>query len=177
MASIFDNLTWYPSQVFRHKEIPKNLLESILYKGSLTKQLRKSCQNFQVRLLYTGWKKPYLSEAKFLKIPLCHATYIREVELLCQHQPLVIARTVIPRTTLTGPEKKLLCLGTKPLGEYIFTHPQYQRSNFQIAKVYLTSAEANPCWGRRSIFLLRNKPLLVTEVFTPYFCIPNTSEF
>jgi chorismate--pyruvate lyase len=75
-----------------------------------------------------------------------------------------MARTVIPHSTLTGAERQLLALNNKPLGEFLFSHKNMSRNSIQIKR---GRVDQNLIWGRRSIFKLNNKPLLVSEYFLP----------
>lgn len=103
---------------------------------------------------------------------------VRQVCLLCGSQPLVYARTVIPFPTLRGPVKRLAHLGSRPLGEVLFADKSMRRAPMQVARllaghaVYRLALEAVSCvpeelWGRRSLFYLGGKPLLVSEIFLP----------
>ncbi len=90
--------------------------------------------------------------------------FVREVALCIRNQPVVLARSVIPRSTLTGAERQLLVLNTKPLGEFLFSHKHMSRSKIEVKK---GTVNQQAVWGRRSIFKLNNKPLLVSEFFLP----------
>jgi chorismate--pyruvate lyase len=90
----------------------------------------------------------------------------------------VFARTVIPRATLTGPRRRLTRLKTRPLGAVLFADPSMQRGPVEIARltprdklypVALRHLGRQPpeIWGRRSLFTLGGKPLLVSEIFLP----------
>jgi len=74
--------------------------------------------------------------------------------------PWLVGRTVVPETTLDGPELALQKLGTTPLGRYLFSSSTLTRDFIQIGR----SAEL---WGRRSRLRLSDKPLLLTELFLP----------
>ena len=70
----------------------------------------------------------------------------------------------MPKSSLTGYESQLLNLGDKPLGGFLFTHPNMSRG-----KMNAFSLKHNPLalkWARRSVFYLHRKPILVTEAFT-----------
>lgn len=106
--------------------------------------------------------------------------WIREVQLLCGGEPRVFARTVIPVDTLTGPQRRLAHLGTKPLGAYLFAHPSMSRGIVEVAAIgpgqamfaRATAGVSEPrerIWARRSLFRVSGKPLLVTEIFLPGF--------
>jgi chorismate--pyruvate lyase len=52
-------------------------------------------------------------------------------------------------------------LNEKPLGEYLFNHPELIRTEMDV------SALGSDTWARRSLFYLFNKPVLVAEFFLP----------
>jgi chorismate--pyruvate lyase len=55
----------------------------------------------------------------------------------------------------------VLELNEKPLGEYLFSHPDLIRSSIDITPT------AGDSWGRRSLFYLFEKPIMVAEFFLP----------
>jgi chorismate--pyruvate lyase len=87
------------------------------------------------------------------------------VELLCFNQVWVKARSIIPVTTLSGKERQLQYLGNKPLGAYLFRSKGMRRSELEFVSV--TRQNEPVVFGRRSIFYLHDKPLLVSELFMP----------
>ena len=66
-------------------------------------------------------------EARALGLRLGAWAWIREVQLLGDGQPWVFARTLIPADTLRGRGRRLTRLGTRPLGEVLFTDPGVRR--------------------------------------------------
>jgi chorismate--pyruvate lyase len=105
---------------------------------------------------------------------------IRQVLLMCGRQPWVFARTVIPVSSLRGKLQQLAALGTRPLGEVLFADPGMRRGMVELAEILpgqavFAAATAHTrhqpvsIWGRRSVFWLSDKPLLVSEVFLPDF--------
>jgi len=138
----------------------------VLDKGSLTKRLINASQgDFAVRVVFQGWAYPSLDEAEALGIPCRRKALIREVELLCFGEPWVQARSVIPNSTLTGQERQLRYLGNRPLGAFLFKSRTMRRKAIEVAAL---NAQGNiPVYGRRSVFLLHEKPLLVSELFLP----------
>ena len=147
--------------------------------GSLTRRIVSNCTNkFRVEVLSQKWQRPMLNEALRLDVHPEHHAFIREVLLYCGDMPWVFARSVIPHKTLTGPRRSLGKLGSRPLGEILFSDPSIQRDALEVAEInkgqrmfacatqcLLTPPES--VWGRRSVFYLHNKPLLVNEVFLP----------
>ncbi len=138
-------------------------------RGSLTQHLiAASNNNFRVEVEQQCWSIPSRSEAKVLGIKHRQVALIREVKLIGNDQPYVVARTVIPAGTLTGKQKQLATLGNRSLGSLLFNEPSMRRGKFQISRLTSNSEKAGySLWARRSVFYLSNKPLLVSEVFLP----------
>lgn len=147
--------------------------------NSLTARLRASCRgNFQVRLLRQSWGRPYPSERALLGMHRTDAALIRQVHLLCANRVCVYARTLMPRPSLRGRCRRFASLGTRPLGELLFTEPTMTRETLELARLPRGTAlyglamrglTARPraIWGRRSIFRVDGLPLLVNEIFLP----------
>jgi chorismate--pyruvate lyase len=119
-----------------------------------------------------------LNEAIRLGMRNNETALIREVYLFCGDTPWVYARTIIPKRTLTGAQRYLAHLGNKPLGAVLFADPNMQRDEVEVARIqpkqrmfnvataHLTERPES-IWGRRSVFYLNKKRLLVNEVFLP----------
>jgi chorismate--pyruvate lyase len=154
-------------------------LDWLLDPSSLTRRLQLTCGGqFSVVPVSQSWQRPQLNEAQALGVRPHERCFIREVHLLCDDQPWVFARTVIPVRTLTGSRRRLTRLGKKPLGAVLFADPSMRRSQIEIARLEtgqaLFESAIKPLlerpleiWGRRSAFFLDNKPLLVSEIFLP----------
>jgi len=119
-----------------------------------------------------------LNEAQCLHTQTGRRALVRQVYLYCDDRPWVFARTVIPPATLRGKERHLAHLKDKPLGAVLFTEPSMRRGEVEVASItpgqrlFHTAtahlSEPPDCiWGRRSIFYLHDKPLLVNEIFLP----------
>lgn len=171
---------WQSYSTFLHNHLNSELLDWLLEPGSLTARLKANSSSFQVEILAQHWAPAFLSERQSLLIPERQWANVREVRLLCDGKPWVYARTIIPRTSLTGKERSLLSIGTKPLGHLLFEHPHMQRSSFEIAEVRPEHYQFEPSkvgledenttlYGRRSNFFLSGKPLSVSEIFTKHF--------
>lgn len=142
--------------------------------SSLTARLQKKCPGkFRVELISQSIAAPLLDEKLALGIKQSHAL-IRQVYLYCGEAPVVFARTIIPITTLTGPQRVYANLGTRPLGAMLFADKTMYRLELEVShllpgeKLYeFTGVEDEPVWGRRSVFYVSEKPLLVSEYFLP----------
>jgi len=159
----------------RFRRVPENALPRdrrawVLDAGSLTKRLIKaSGGDFCVRVTFQGWAYPSRDEGKVLNVPVRQKALIREVELLCFGEVWVTARSVIPHSTLSGAEKQLQFMGNRPLGAFLFKSRTMHRKPIEIAMPITQSLKG--IYGRRSVFLLHEKPLLVSELFFP--CVFN----
>lgn len=147
----------------------------LLDRGSLTERLiRASKGQFEVRVLFQGMGVPHLSEQRALDLPARQRTLIREVILLGNHQAWVYARSIIPVKTLTGRLRRLRKLDNRPLGALLFSDPGMARgpieiSNLSMFEQTVPATCGHPIQGRRSLFWLDSKPLLVSEVFLTGF--------
>ena len=171
--------TWTPRSRIIGSHVPPTVLDWLLDKASLTKRLQAACDGkFSVRVLSQGWGRPMLNEAHALGVDPSRTALIRQVELLCNNTPWVCARTIIPRSTLSGPLRKLAHLQSQSLGAILFASPTMQRDEVEITNIASTSkthqvlsrcgAELpESLWGRRSVFRVFDKPLLVCEFFLP----------
>ncbi len=170
---------WFlPTQTLRRRIDPE-VLSWLVDPGSLTRRLKAYCPgDFAVRVLDQQWVRPELSEASLLRIPSSQRVLLRQVHLLCGSELCVYARSVIPLQTLRRQHRRLLFLGDKPLGEYLFSSPTLERERIEWGRLapgtplhrVATAERANTTadvWGRRSLFRIDRKPLLVSEFFLP----------
>lgn len=138
--------------------------------GSLTARLLDASNgNLKVRVLQQSLEVPKFSERRLLDIGDRRRAMVREVILYGENKPWVYARSILPLTTLRGRLRKLRRLSNKPLGELLFKDPTMRRKPVQVACFDYASGVNNSIWGRRSVFTLDDKPLLVAEVFLPDF--------
>ncbi len=176
-----DTTRWQPHRYFLRSAIPKGLYDWLLDPASLTLRLQQLCSGrFEVHVLSQQWGRPVLDEALVLGVrPECQAI-IRQVQLLCNGQPWIYARTVIPVTSLRGRLQRLANLGTRPLGGVLFADPGMQRGVVELARICQgqqlysaamcnTRGHSQAVWGRRSVFRIAGLPLLVSEIFLPDF--------
>lgn len=170
---------WKPRSRLSRGHLPAGLRCWLLDNESLTDALIQRCPGtFQVRVLSQRWDWPLLDERELLGMRPRVRALVRHVHLLCGGEPWVFARTVIPPRTLRGRLRRLAFLGTRPLGAVLFADPGMARGELQVARIrpghYLFDAatvgldrDAHEIWGRRSVFRLSDKPLLVSEIFLP----------
>ncbi len=157
--------------------LPELLQDWLLDPCSLTARLKKHCGEFRVEVIGQNIEPCAHYEATG-GVKTGQEVLIREVLLFCDDVPHVFARSILPLSSLTGNEKKLASLGNQSLGQVIFNHPNLQRNQIELATFDQASSAAKlaqhynqecreDLWGRRSVFMLDNKPLIVAEVFLP----------
>ncbi len=157
-----ERLVWRPFS--RTLPRPGPALQSwLLDQGSLTLRLREqSADRFRVVVVEEGWVRrqvPSLLQC-FTPSVACERMWSRRVLLQCGDTPWVAAHSLIPVSSMEGQLKRLRRLNTKPLGEFLFRNPLLQRRQLELT-------QADDVWGRRSLFYLYGKPLLVAEFFLP----------
>lgn len=156
------------------------------HEGSLSDRLMAaSGGRFRVEVLRQHVGQPSRDESTALGMMPRRWALIREVRLWgasAQGHPVpwVYARSVLPLTTLTGPERALRYLNTRPLGSILFSAPTMKRAPLEAAQIATAALPRTlalapgTLWARRSVFFLGAsgrgpKPLLVAEFFLPGF--------
>ena len=146
--------------------------------GSLTQRIQQRCTHFAVRGVRTGLARIALDESALLGIAPQQLAWSREVFLYADDQPVVFAHSALAHEHLRGAWIAVRALGNKPLGAMLFAHPLVERKPLHYKALRSThplyqravaelSDPPHRLWARRSLFLLHDAPLLVTEVFLP----------
>lgn len=167
---------WRRYHSFYGRHIVADCLDWLLEQGSLTQRLKQACgcRPFRVKLLGESYRYATLDEAHVLGIPNGVRVLVREVQLLCEEIPWVFARSLIPVTSLKGSLQRLKRQGSRSLGATLFADQSLRRGPLEIHCINATEipVEMDPrrsvsVWGRRSVFYVQNRPLLVSEYFLP----------
>lgn len=145
--------------------------------GSLTEQLRSACRNFEVRVLRQASVFPRHDERALLGLARGTLVSGREVLLVADGIPVVFARSLVLLRHRRGGWHRWQSLGCRPLGELLFDDPQihrgglhYRRFKSEDGRQLMVAAGLSGfgrLWGRRRLFSLGGKPLLLTELFLP----------
>jgi chorismate--pyruvate lyase len=148
--------------------------------GSLTARIRARCGDFRVQVLSQRLGPPHVDEAAMLGLRRGELAWVREVLLIADGRPVVFARSVLPRRNVRGAWNLFHGIGSRPLGAALFADPRIAREPLTAARIdcrdaryhrAIASAGIAPVraglWARRSVFRLRGRALLVTEVFLP----------
>jgi chorismate lyase len=164
---------WRTLRNFSRGRIPPAVLDWILDPASLTQRVRGLCGGgvFRVRVLSQAYRYASEAEARLLQIRPGLRVLDRQVQLCCGEQPLVYARSLLPVTLFTGRLQRLKFQGSKSLGATLFADPTVTRGELQVAQLagdYIPGADKKAkVWGRRSVFRIQGKPLLVSEFYLP----------
>ena len=132
--------------------------------GSLTRLLKLASEDqFHVQVL--GEHEQTIDNAllrgEFGPLAAGHSFWSRKVALYGCAQPWVLAHTLLPAHSEMSDLQQVRSLGSKPLGEFLFDHPGLQRSHLHFTNL------PSGIWGRKSLFFLFGKPILVAEFFLP----------
>lgn len=165
---------WYRRHQLFNQAIPPLLLPWLFDASSLTARMIDLCgKDFSVRVISQHWQKLSAEEASAMSLNHVRSALVRQVLLCCGDQPLVYARTVIPVTTVQGAQRRYANMGSRPLGAMLFADRTMRREGVQVTRlpakheVNKYTKIAEPVWGRRSVFRVAGKPLLVSEYFLP----------
>ncbi len=149
--------------------------------GSLSRRLSLSFGGFKVRVLRQGTAPATDDELHALqkhgggrcRLQRCH---VREVVLWGDGRPLVHARSVLPAVQARLTWRAVRGLGQRPLADLLFGLRAAHCARLGGQRMSPLTArrlgarlgwEEPPLWCRRSVFIRRGVPLLVTEWFAP----------
>jgi len=144
-------LKWHDIDYF--DDIPEKALFWIRDDQSLTQKLKNRYPDFRVEVDKQEQLEIYKHEINLLGNE--GRFIVREVFLYGDNEPVVFARSVIPKNSTT---ESIMEIGNKPLGEILFTDPNILREPIEITF-------QNDIWGRRSVFVMNNIRILVSEFF------------
>ena len=148
------------------------ILEWLFHQDSLTRRLtRLSADHFSITVLFEGWQPLRDDECAALGVPADSEGWVREVYLCGHGQKWVFARSVAAREALLASGLNMGELGTRSLGELLFSDPAFDRGQLQVChypSAWLPAEDsADGLWGRRSCFSRAGLGVLVAEVFLP----------
>jgi chorismate lyase len=168
---------WQENRIGTRHTLPEAVQSWTYEFGSLTKRLRAVYgDSVAVKVLFQYWRVPFLTERRLLRLPEQRLCLTREVLLYVDNTPLILARTIIPTATIKFAQRSLTRLGTRPLGEVIFSYPHLERVAMDVTLIQpniwtdyalqLTGIQSS-LPGRRTVYAIEHKPLLVSEFFLP----------
>ena len=164
---------WRPkNRLFGGLRPPGEFADWLFDSTSLTSRLQQRYPlDLRLEVLGQQWARASVNEARQLSIAPSQLCLERRIVFKVDHHAVVMARTLMPRTSLQGRLKRLTQLGTRPLGAALFADPSTRRLQLEVAWIPpahpLFPELRHPAWGRRSLFQVANKPILVYEIFLP----------
>lgn len=153
---------------------PAAMADWLFNQDSLTRRLtRLSNDGFSVTLIQEGWQALRDDECAALGLPVASLGWVREVHLHGNGLAWVFARSVASQAALQGCGLHMDELGTRSLGELLFSDPAFDRGALQVraypAQWLPAPDRAESLWARRSCFSRGALSILVAEVFLPAF--------
>lgn len=141
-------------------------------KGSLTRRLTLLAEGaFSVTPLREGWQPLRDDECAALGVALGSSGWVREVYLRGHGEPWVFARSVAARSALEDSGFDLQRLGSRSLGELLFSDQAFTRGPLEAMRypdAWLPAeVQQTQLWARRSCFSRGKLGVLVAEVFLP----------
>ena len=175
MSGIFLQQRWYLRRQLFSRHVPADIQAWLFDPASLTTRLQQKCAaGFHVDVLSQTSLKPRLDELEVLGAATGSYALVRQVRLCCGASCWVYARTVIPFSTLKGKQRIYANLGARPLGAMLFADRTMGRDEVMVTSLGgsqlpdgLGLEQDDTVWGRRSVFRVAGKPLLVSEYFLP----------
>jgi chorismate--pyruvate lyase len=161
---------WYQSLAaagLRNPEVHGQARYWLQVQGSFTRALIQQCHHrFHVEVQREGFARPTDEEACRLDLSERQVAWVREVRLCGDGRPWVLARTVIPQGCLEGRGRRLRHLGSKPLGAYLFSRPEWHRGPLETGLCEPVEP-GQPELARRSLFHHGPHALMVGEYLLP----------
>lgn len=174
--------TWRPTPP--RATVPPALRPWLTDPSSLTARVRARCDELCVQVLFQGLGAALSDEAALLGLRAGERVWVREVLLVADGRPVVFARSLLPRRNVRGAWHLFHGLGARPLGAALFADPaiarsplactrldardaRYHRARSALAIRFPSDAPGRDLWGRRSLFRLRGRALMVSEFFLP----------
>ena len=136
------------------------LLDWLMEEDSMTQRFERHCEKVTVNIVREGFIGAEDAAKEVTFLPQESRYWLREILLCGDGVPWLAGRTIVPESTLIGPEQMLQQLGTRPLGRYLF-------SSSTLTRDFIEPGQHKELWGRRSRLRLSGKPLLLTELFLP----------
>lgn len=176
MSGHHTRLRWCSQQRCFSRELKQDVRSWLFDSGSLTARLIEYCDApFTVKLLSVKRATPSPDEIKALKLNPRSYGLIREVLLMCGERPVVYARTIIPLSSMRSSLRGVVLLGNKSLGAVLFADKKMRRYPMEITRItakhkcygWTGYKGEEHIWGRRSVFVLKDQPLLVSEFYLP----------
>lgn len=157
----------------------------------LSKALKRFSKTLQVKVLEQRFSDAFADEYSILQLDKNTKPFVRQVLLIGdQDVPLTYGRVIIPQATYQAYFQDFEKLGSQLIGEtLLYNNPHVARSGFEYRYfnardplwnfIYRHLPKDSPqqdLWARRSVFNLKDKPLLISELFLPFLPVYQAEE-
>ncbi|WP_373416388.1 chorismate lyase [Pseudomonas sp. ABC1] len=168
---VSDTPDWLSATRQPHPLAP-DLHDWLFDQGSLTRRLTaQSDGHFDVQPLDEGWQPLRHDECTALGGAPGSIGWVREVYLRGHRQPWVFARSVALRSALEHSGLDLERLGSRSLGELLFSDQAFDRGELETCRYPADwlpgQVREDGLWARRSCFRRGELGVLVAEIFLP----------
>lgn len=169
--TIVDGSRWFDESETNTENIDATWLSWLSEQGSLTTRLTEFANgNFKVNVLDESWAKPNSREADKLNVSVSDLARIRQVELLCDDQVVVFARSIIPKSVFEAQQQVFATMGSKPLGHFLFKDGQAQKRQRNFTAY---SVQNQTVYGRVTPYIYQGGEILVSEYFVNPVLVEN----
>lgn len=146
--------------------------------GSLTAHLRR-LGTVTVDVTREAVSQPWRDESAALNITPRTPVWTREVVLKVDGVPFVAAHSIVPLDVSSGVWQAIRRLRTRPLAELLYSDSSVWRSAltsrriaardplYRLAAARMIGQQPHAFVARRSVFVRKSAPLMVTECFLP----------
>lgn len=122
------NATACAALFYRDPALEPQLLDWLLLEDSMTKRFEQQGKTVSVTMIREGFVEQNEIPEELPLLPKESRYWLREILLCADGEPWLAGRTVVPVSTLSGPELALQKLGKTPLGRYLFTSSTLTRT-------------------------------------------------
>ena len=146
-------------------------------RGSLTRRIEARAPGMTDKVVFQGRRRLHRDERFLARAGGSAYALTRDVLLYCGDTPVVYAHSVLAPGSRGEGWRLMQGMGPRPLGAALFTDPRIRRLMLRQRKLghghelYRHASRSvkpgSAPWARRSLFMVGNSPILVTEVFLP----------
>ena len=128
--------------------------------NSITERIKRN-HSFELELVSEHIEELDYLDKRIVGIAKNEST-VRRVKLFGDRKELVFGESIIPQETKEHGFAGLKNLGSKPLGDLIFTSKRFKKMRVLFAKFEFNN---NKYWGRITVFRVNGYPMSIKEIF------------
>ena len=176
----FLRTVWKKPECFPKTEFTENIAQWLLFPGSFTVKVQKifsDQKELKIQVVKEGLeivKKSSYENYLFN----CRYVYTRYTKIYWGDCLLMYAKSVLPKDAALIYKWQYRSLGMRPLGQMLFDSRKFDRSPFEIAKIWphysefdlatdIPETELPFLWARRSVFSTKQQLIVLNEIFSP----------